>query len=159
MNRKIKGLLIGLAALPLAVGCGSDGDSTDNAVEQTQQVQEEQIAAFEAGDAEALNALYADDAVFVNATYGTNIDNRPAMLDLQQWVIEATDQDQTEIVEHFVSADGTRGVIVYHWVGNRPDNGDAFDLDMTHVYEYENGKVTRVTVSYANRDAYDQLAG
>lgn len=158
MNNKIKGLLIGIAALPLAVGCGSDGDSTDSAVEQAQQVQQELIAAYEAGDAEAMNALYADDAVFVNATYGNTVDNRPAMLALQEWVTEVTDRDQSEIVEQFVSADGTRGVVVYHWVGNRSDNGEAFDLDMTHVYEYEDGKVTHVTVSYANRDAYDQLA-
>jgi ketosteroid isomerase-like protein len=159
MNNKIKGLLIGFAALPLAVGCGSDGDSTDSAVEQTQQVQEELIAAFEAGDAEAMNALYADDAVFVNATMRDEVDNRPGMLRLQQWVTEVTDRDQSEIVDEFVSADGTQGVIVYHWVGNRSDNGEAFDLDMTHVLEYEDGKVTHVTVSYANPDAYDQLAG
>ncbi len=159
MNNKIKGLLIGLAVLPLAVGCGSDGDSTDSAVEQTQQVQEELIAAYEAGDAEAMNALYADDAVFVNATYGDTVDNRPAMLALHQWVTQVTDRDQSEIVDQFVSADGTQGVIVYHWVGNRSDNGDAFDLDMTHILEYEDGMVTHVTVSYANRNAYDQLMG
>ena len=159
MNNKIKGLLIGLAALPLAVGCGSDGDSTDSAVEQAQQVQEELIAAFEAGDAEALSALHADDAVFVNGTYRDVVDNRAGMESLHRWVTQVTDRDQSEIVDQFVSADGTQGVIVFHWVGNRADNGEAFDLDMTHVYEYEDGMVTHVTVSYANPDAYDQLAG
>lgn len=157
MKNKIKGLLIGLAVLPLAVGCGSDGDSTDSAVEQTQQVQQELVAAYEAGDADAMNALYAEDAVFENATVNDVTEGQVAMLALQRWVTQVTDQDQSEIVEQFVSADGTRGVVVYHWVGNRSDNGEPFDLDMTHVYEYEDGLVTHVTVSFANSDAYDQL--
>ncbi len=150
MNNKIKGLLIGLAVLPMAVGCGSDGDSTDSAVEQTQQVQQELVAAYEAGDADAMNALYAEDAVFENPTVNSVTDGQVAMLALQRWVTQVTDRDQSEIVEQFVSADGTRGVVVYHWVGNRSDNGEPFDLDMTHVYEYEDGLVTHVTVSFAN---------
>jgi len=159
MNRKIKGLLIGIAALPLAVGCSSDGDSNDSAVEETQQVQDELIAAFEAGDAEAMTALHADDAVFVNATMFDSVDNDNQMGSLHRWVTQVTDQDRSEVVEQFVSDDGTRGVIVFHWVGNRSDNGEEFDLDMTHVNEYEDGKVTHVTVSFANSDAYDQLMG
>lgn len=158
MNNKIKGLLIGLAVLPMAVGCGSDGDSTDGAVEQTQQAQQELVAAYEAGDADAMNALYAEDAVFENATVNDVTEGQVEMLALQRWVTQITDRDQSEIVEQFVSADGTRGVVVYHWVGNFTD-GAPFDLDMTHVYEYEDGLVTHVTVSFANSDAHDQLMG
>jgi ketosteroid isomerase-like protein len=158
MNNKIKGLLIGLAVLPMAVGCGSDGDSTDSAVEQTQQAQQELIAAYEAGDADAMNALYAEDAVFENPTVADVTSGQDAMLALQRWVTQITDQDRSEIVDQFVSADGTRGVVVYHWVGTFTD-GTPFDLDMTHVYEYEDGLVTHVAVSFANSDAYDQLMG
>ena len=76
-----------------------------------------------------------------------------------EWVVEVTDRDQTEIVEQLVSDDGTQGVIVYHWVGNRSDNGKAFDLDMTHVQEYDDGKIAHIDVYWANPDARDQLLG
>ena len=130
MNNKIKGLLIGLAALPIAVGCGSDGDSSDSAVEQAEQTQQEVIAAFEEGDADAMNALYAEDAVFENATTGDIRGGQAANLALQNWVAAVTDQDQSEVVEQFVSSDGTRGVVVMDWVGTRSDNGEPFDLDI-----------------------------
>ncbi len=159
MNNKIKGLLIGLAVLPIAVGCGSDGDSSDSAVEQAQQTQQEVIAAFEAGDAEAMNALYAEDAVFENATTGDLREGQASNMVLHEWVMQVTDRDQTEVVDQFVSADGTSGVVVIHWVGNRSDNGEPFDLDMTQVYEYEDGLVTHMTVSFANPDARAQLMG
>ena len=87
MNNTIKGLLIGLAVLPMiAVGCGSDGDSSDSAVEQAQQTQQELVAAFEEGDADAMNALYAEDAVFENATVNDVTEGQVAMLALQNWV-------------------------------------------------------------------------
>jgi ketosteroid isomerase-like protein len=155
----IKGLLIGLAALPLAVGCSSDDGGSSDAVDQAHEVQDAYVEAYEAGDVDAMIELYADDATWVNQTYLDNRTGIASMTNLLEWVVDTTDFGQSEIVERFVSDDGTQGVIVYHWVGNRTDNGDAFDLDMTHVQEYEDGMITSVTASFANSDAYDQLMG
>jgi ketosteroid isomerase-like protein len=159
MKSMTKGLLIGLAALPLAVGCSSDGGGTSDAVDQAHEVQDAYVEAFDAGDAAAMIELYADDATWVNQTHGDTRTGTASMTNLLEWVVETTDSGQTEIVDRFVSDDGTEGVIVYHWVGNRTDNGAPFDLDMTHVQEYENGEITQVTASFANSDAYDQLMG
>jgi ketosteroid isomerase-like protein len=159
MKNKMKGLLMACAALPLAVGCGSDGDSSSDAVDQAHEVQDAYIEAFQAGDAAAMSELFADDIEWVNPMHGSPITGVTLMRDQAEWVVEVTDRDQTEIVDRFVSDDGTQGVIVYHWVGNRSDNGEAFDLDMTHVHEYDDGKIARVDVSWANSDARDQLLG
>jgi len=159
MRKMIKGLLIGLAALPLAVGCSSDDGGSSDAVDQAHEVQDAYVEAYEAGDVDAMIETYADDATWINQTYGDTQTGTASMTDLMEWVVAVTDFDQSEIVDRFVSDDGTEGVIVYHWVGNRTDNGEAFDLDMTHVQEYDNGEITQVTASFANRDAYEQLMG
>ena len=159
MRNMTKGLMIGLAALPLAVGCSSDGGGTSDAVDQAHDVQDAYVEAFEAGDVDAMIELYSDDATWVNETHRDTQTGTAAMTNLLEWVVEATDLDASEIVDRFVSDDGTEGVVVYHWVGHRTDNGEAFDLDMTHVQEYENGEITQVTASFANSDASDQLMG
>ncbi len=159
MKNRMKGLLIACAALPLAVGCGSDGDSSSDAVDQAHEVQDAYIEAFQAGDVAAMAELFADDIEWSNPTHGSPTTGVALMRNQAEWVVEVTDRDQTEIVDRFVSDDGTQGVIVYHWVGNRSDNGEAFDLDMTHVQEYDDGKIAHIDVSWANPDARDQLLG
>lgn len=159
MRNRTRGLVIGLAALPLAVGCGSDDGGSSDAVDQAQEVQDAYVEAYEAGDADGMVELMSDDVTWTNSTHWDSSTGTASMTSLLEWVVEATDLDQTEIVDRFVSDDGTQGVIVYHWVGNRTDTGEAFDLDMTHVQEYENGEITSVVASFANPDAHDQLMG
>jgi ketosteroid isomerase-like protein len=157
MNNRIKALLIAVAALPLAVGCSSDGDSSSDAADQARETQLAYIEAFQAGDVAAMNELYDADVRWSNPTHGDVNTGMAQMLTLDRWAVQVADMDQTEIVDHFVSDDGTRGVIVFHFVGARSDNGEPFDLDMTQVYEYDDGKIVSIDVSWANPDARDQL--
>jgi ketosteroid isomerase-like protein len=159
MRNRIKVLLIACAALPLAVGCSSDGDSSIDAVDQAHEVQDAYIEAFQAGDVAAMAELYDDDVTWSNPTHGDVDTGVAQMQNLDEWVVQVTNMDDTEIVDRFVSDDGTQGVVVFHWVGARSDNGEPFDLDMTHVYEYDNGKIVNIDVTWANPDARDQLMG
>ena len=159
MKNRIKGLLIACAALPLVVGCGSDGDSGSDAVDQAHEVQDAYIEAFQAGDATAMTELYDADIRWSNPTHSDTNTGVAQAESLAGWVVEVTNTEQTEIVDRFVSDDGTRGVVVIHWLGNRSDNGEPFDLDMTQVHGYDDGKIVSIDVSWANRDAREQLQG
>ena len=66
-----------------------------------------------------------------------------------------TDTEQTVVLDRFVSADGTSGVVVYRWVGTN-SLGD-FDLTMVQIHEYEEGLLTQLTNYYGDRDAADQF--
>lgn len=159
MKNRIKGLLIACAALPLAVGCSSDGDSSSDAVDQAHEMQDAYIEAFQAGDVAAMAEMYDADVTFSNPTHGDVSTGVTRMQSLDGWVARITNMDETEIVDRFVSDDGTQGVVVFRWVGVRSDNGEPFDLDMTHVYGYDDGKIVSIDVSWANPDARDQLRG
>jgi len=66
-----------------------------------------------------------------------------------------TDTDETVVLDRFVSADGSNGVVVYRWVGTN-SFGD-FDLTMVQIHEYEDGLATHMTNYYGDRDAAEQF--
>src|SRR6478672_5745780 len=55
-------------------------------------------------------------------------------------------------VEEYVDL-GDCVLAVTHWLGKGKDSGIAMDLKTVDVYEFADGKVVRVTLSYPDKDA------
>ena len=124
------------------------------------QVEANEKAHFDAimsKDLEAMMATYTDDAVFVDETFGDWIEGTEALTRFNDVVLTMTDPEATEIIESYVSADGTRATSVWSWIGTSYF-GNPFDLPMVLVHEYRDGLIAKQTIYYAARDAYRQLA-
>jgi hypothetical protein len=80
------------------------------------QVEANEKAHFEAimaEDLEAMMATYTDDAVFVDETFGDWVEGTEALTRFNDVVLTMTDPDATEILDSYVSADGSRATSVW----------------------------------------------
>jgi steroid delta-isomerase-like uncharacterized protein len=124
------------------------------------QVEANEKAHFEAimsKDLEAMMATYTDDAVFVDETFGDWVEGTEALTRFNDVVLTMTDPEGTEIIESYVSADGSRATSVWSWIGTSY-YGNPFDLPMVLIHEYRDGLIAKQTIYYAARDAYSQLS-
>jgi ketosteroid isomerase-like protein len=143
--------LIATVAL-LGAACSSSDENAD-AVKAAEATQSAMVDAFLSSDVEAAVAQYAEDVEFHDPTFGRNLTGVAAMRSQGNTVFRWTDIEQTRLVERFVSEDGTRGLVVYHWVGES-DMG-PFDLLLVQVHEYDDGVVQTITNYYGDRDPGD----
>jgi len=67
-----------------------------------------------------------------------------------------TDADATEVIDNFVSDDGTRGAALVHWIGQNGKD-EPFNLTYVQLYEFEDGLVSEVSTYWMNDDVSDQL--
>jgi ketosteroid isomerase-like protein len=75
---------------------------------------------------------------------------------MEQWD-EAFDEF-TANVEEYIDV-GDRVVCVTHWHAKGKGSGVAVDLRAADVYEFEDGKIVRVTQGYADKDAALEALG
>ena len=111
---------------------------------------------FVAQDLDAIMATYAEDAIFEDQTFGNDLEGNAAVRGTLRDVLRMTDWDATEVLDRFVSADGSRAVIVKRWVGTN-NLGAPFDLPIVLINEYRDGKIAKESLYFAARDAYEQL--
>jgi hypothetical protein len=116
------------------------------------------IEAFLSKDVDALMDTFTDDVVFVDETYGDYVEGKDAYTRMNAIVMEFTDPEETEVLDHFISEDGTRAASTWEWVGINYW-GNPFSLPHSIINEYRDGKIARQTVYYASPDAYSQLMG
>ena len=116
------------------------------------------IEAFLSKDLDALMDTFTDDVVFVDETYGDYVEGKDAYTRMNAIVIEFTDPEGTEVLDHFISEDGTRAASTWEWVGINYW-GNPFSLPHSIINEYRDGKIARQTIYYASPDAYSQLMG
>ena len=114
------------------------------------------IDAFFAKDLDAIMATYAEDAIFEDQTFGDYLEGTSAVRGMYRSVMEITDADATELLDHFVSSDGSRAVLVTRWIGTNY-LGRPFDIPILTLHEYRDGKIAKETLYYAAQDTYDQL--
>jgi len=120
--------------------------------------QQASVEAFLTQDIDAFAALISDDYEFFDPTTGAYTSGSTTAISKMGNLYGWTDAEQTELIERFVSDDGTRGAVVYHWVATTGLGSDV-DVIMTQIHEYEDGKVRTVTNYYGTRDTYDQIMG
>ena len=114
------------------------------------------IEAFLSKDLDALMDTFTDDVVFVDETYGDYVEGKDAYTRMNAIVMEFTDPEGTEVLDHFISEDGTRAASTWEWVGINYW-GNPFSLPHSIINEYRDGKIARQTIYYASPDAYGQL--
>lgn len=169
--RAILPTALGIAIALLLVGCNgassgpSDDPTTTPHVEEPALVdpvaaavanEAAMIDAFFAKDVDAVMATFAEDAVFEDKTFGDYLEGAPAVRDMYASAMRFTDAEATEVLDHFVSSDGSRAVVVFRWIGTNY-LGRAFDLPLVGIHEYRDGKIAKETLYYAASDTYDQL--
>jgi ketosteroid isomerase-like protein len=66
--------------------------------------------------------------------------------------------DFTVEVDEYVDV-GDCVLVVTHWRGRGKDSGLAIDLKTVDVYEFADGKIVRVTLSYSDKDAALKAVG
>jgi steroid delta-isomerase-like uncharacterized protein len=166
---------LGIAIALLLVGCtgASSGPSDDPtttaqgeellaladpvaATEANEANEAANIDAFFAKDLDAIMATYAEDAIFEDQTFGDYLEGASAVRGMYRSVMEITDADATELLDHFVSSDGSRAVLVTRWIGTNY-LGRPFAIPILTLHEYRDGKIAKETLYYAAQDTYDQL--
>ena len=114
------------------------------------------LDAFFAQDLDAIMATYAEDAIFEDQTFGDYLEGASAVGGMYGAVLRMTDTDATELLDRFVSADGSRAVLVERWIGTNY-MGAPFDLPIVLIHEYRDGKIAKESIYYAAWDTHDQL--
>jgi ketosteroid isomerase-like protein len=162
---------LGIAIALLLVGCSgaSSGASDDPATTPqgeepalvdpaaaTEASEAAMIDAWFAKDLDAVMAIFAEDAIFEDKTFGDYLEGAPAVRDMYASAMKFTDAEASELLDHFVASDCSRAVVVYRWIGTNY-LGRAFDLPFVGIHEYRDGKIIKATLYYAAADTYDQL--
>ena len=124
--------------------------------EKAAATQEANTVAFIGQDLDALMATYTEDIEFTNSAMGVRWVGKAQMKSNMATVLGMTDPDATEIIEQFVSDDGTFGVVRSHWVGKN-NYGAPFDLTYLQLQEFEDGLTSKLTMYWEDQDVSEQL--
>lgn len=116
------------------------------------------IEAWMALDLDALMETYTDDTLFVDETFGDYMEGKDIVRNMLTNIFSVTDPDGIELLDHFVSEDGTRAASQWEWGGTN-FNGKEFDLPYVVIHEYRDGKIVKETIYYASPNAREQLLG
>lgn len=148
-------LLIAVLAL-LAASCSAAGADEAAAAQEAAATQEAYTQAFLAQDIDALMATYTDDVEFINRAMFTHWTGSEQVQSGTEGVFSMTDPNATEVLESFVSDDGSQGVIHWHWIG---ENGLDNPIDLMHVQllEYTDGLISMLTSYWETMDVEEQL--
>ena len=141
-------LLVAILAL-LAASCSTG-------TEDAAATQEAYTQAFLAQDIDALMATYTDDVEFINRSMSTHWTGSDQVQARTKGLFSLTDPNSTEVLESFVSVDGSQGFILWHWVG---ENGLGNPIDLMHAQwlEYTDELISTMTSYWETMDVEEQL--
>jgi steroid delta-isomerase-like uncharacterized protein len=146
--------LVGLTAGPVVAQDAKT--AADDPVAVIEANEAAYLEAFAAKDLDAFMATFADDPVFEDKTFGDYLTGPGAVRGMEAAVLNMTDVEASTLLDHFVSADGTRAVQMWQWAGTNYLGG-SFGMPVLVLHEYEDGKIAKESLFYAARDAYAQL--
>lgn len=149
-----------IAAAFIAASCSSATADTTTAasIAAVEANETAYIEAWLAKDLDALMDTFAEDAIWVDETFGDYIEGRSGVTAMYSIVIEFTDPDGSGVLDRFVSDDGTFAASTWEWTGVNAF-GKPFDLPIALIDEYRDGKIVKQTAYYASPDAHSQLMG
>ena len=160
--RTMRLLLAGTLSLALIGGLNvaalaqDDEPTPADVVAATEANEAANFAAFLAQDPDAIMATFTEDPIFEDRTFGDYLEGDSAVRGMEWAASFMTDAEASEVLDHFVSADGSRAVRVFRWVGTN-FNGAPFDLPLVSIHEYRDGKIAKESMYYADPDPYGQL--
>jgi steroid delta-isomerase-like uncharacterized protein len=150
-------ILLTLVVLLLAA-CGDSADDDAATIDAVEANEAAYTEAFFAQDLDAFMETFTDDAVFIDETFGDRFEGKAAIRSMYANVIKFADPGQSEVLDRHVAGDGTAATSTWEWIGTN-GYGNPFHLPTALIHEYRDGKISRETVYYASRNAYDQLMG
>jgi ketosteroid isomerase-like protein len=160
--RTIRLLLAGTLSLALigglnvAVTAQDDEPAPADVVAVTEANEAANYAAMLAKDPDAIMATFTEDPIFEDRTFGDYLEGATAVRTMELAAASMTDAEASETLDHFVSADGSRAVRVFRWVGTN-FRGAPFDLPLVSIHEYRDGKIAKESMYYAAPDPHGQL--
>ena len=156
MRTTIKTILLITVLALLAASCSTDGADETTAVEKTTATQEAYTQAFLSQDIDALMATFTDDVEFINRSMMTRWIGDDQVQAGTEEIFNIADPSATEVLESFVSVDGSQGAILWHWVG---ENGLGNPIDLMHLQllEYTDGLISMQTSYWETMDVEEQL--
>lgn len=155
-TRRLIAIVTGLALI--ATACSAVGEAAEEPLEAVAANETAYIETFLAKDLDGLMDTMTEDVVWVDETFGDYIEGKAAVRSMYSFVIKFADPDASEVLDRFVSADGTRATSTWDWIGTN-GFGKSFDLPIALIHEYRDGKIVKETAYYASPDAYSQLMG
>lgn len=161
--RTLRRTSIIVSTLILLAALGSSGLAQDepqvlpDAVAATRANEAAFNEAFWAEDIDAVMATFTDDVVFEDELFGDYLEGAEAVRGMYEAVFYITDPGTNELVDQFISADGSRAVQILRWRGTS-GSGKPFDIPTLALHEYRDGKIAKEVMFYAARDAFAQLA-
>ena len=162
--RTMRLLLAGTLTLALAGGLSAAVMAQDedpvpaDPVAATEANETANLDAFFTGDLDAIMATYAEDAIFEDQTFGDYLEGNAAVRGMYGAVLRMTDADATELLDRFVSADGSRAVLVERWIGTNY-RGAPFDLPIVLVHEYRDGRLPVFHLDFYRLETSEELVG
>jgi hypothetical protein len=101
-------------------------------------------------------ATYTDDVKFFNRSMATHWTGSEQVQTGTTTISSITDPGATEVLESFVSDDGSEGAILWQWVG---ENGLDNPIVLMHVQllEYTDGLFSVLTSHWETMDVDEQL--
>jgi steroid delta-isomerase-like uncharacterized protein len=138
--------------------CGDAADGDAEAIAAVEANEQAYSDAFFAKDLDGLMDTFADDAIFIDETFGDHLDGKVAIKAMYWTALDMTDPDLTEVTDLFIAADGTFAANESVWIGTN-SHGKPFHLPTATIHEYRDGKIVRETMYYASPNAYTELAG
>ncbi len=140
----------------LAASCSTGGTDEAAAAEKAAATQQANTDAYLDQDLDAWVATVTEDVEFFNDAGASHWVGKASLESNMSTVFRMTDPDATQIIEQFVSDDGTFGVVNAHWVGENV-YGAPFDLTYVQLQEFEDGLIVKTTMYWADQDVADQL--
>lgn len=162
MTSKAKRVIASMVSLGLiATACSTSsaaGEGAAEAVSATEANETAYIEAWQAADLDALMNTMTEDVLWVDETFYDYIEGKDAVRSMYSGVITLGDADGKDVIDRFVSSDGTRAASLWEWVGTN-FSGQRFNLPIVLIHEYRDGKIVKETAYYASPNASEQLLG
>jgi ketosteroid isomerase-like protein len=149
-------LVLLAAACTTASGSEQTAQGSPDPAEKASATLQTNIDAFLAQDVDAVMVTLTKDAEFFNYAMDSHWSGEPGWKTSMKGIFTMTDADATEVIDSFVSDDGTRGAVLVHWIGQNGKD-EPFDLTYVQLYEFEDGLISETTTYWMNDDVSDQL--
>jgi hypothetical protein len=148
-------LLIAVLAL-LAASCSTGATDEAAVAKKAAATRQAYTEAFLAQDIDALMATYTDDVKFFNRSMATHWTGSEQVQTGTTTISSITDPGATEVLESFVSDDGSEGAILWQWVGEN-DIDNPIELMHFQLLEYTDGLFSVLTSHWETMDVEEQL--
>ena len=160
-----KAVILGIILLTLAGPASVLPASPPDGQATLERILDEWASAWSSKDVAKFMALFTDDAVYEDVTFGEVAQGSEELRKFATGTFDAFADLNFELKARFVSADGRRGALEWLWRGRQtkdlpglPATGKPFEVRGASVLEFRDGKISR-TADYWDLTTYLRQVG